>query len=407
LLLKTRGRPAHPEQFANLVVKKGPGGRLVRLKDVARFELGAARPDGFAELNAKPVVILGIYPAAQARAREVSDALRHKLGRLRGEVPRGVAAGIAFDFTANLEALGRRTTPEYLLLDADLPAEVSPVRTREVLRRCEELLRGVEGVQDVLALSENPFDLPRQQTSILVCLAPPVKRQAGREQLTRTIRTRLEEVKGMTVRVRDLSGPGGFPRCGYPVNLAVHGPEADRVRELARKLAGRLRETKKLIDVWVDPDSTPRPQIHLDIDGDKARRLGVSVSDINSTLQVYLGPLYVNDFNKFGRTWQVVVQADTAVRKQAEDLKQLKVRNNNGDMVPLGTIVSVRQVEGPVAIDRLDGRPMVEITANPSAGVSLAQARTLCEGLAEEVRKELCLPAEYRLTWLQEMPAPK
>jgi multidrug efflux pump len=214
------------------------------------------------------------------------------------------------------------------------------------------------------------------------------------------IRTRLGEAQEMRVRVRDLSRPGGFPRYGYPVDLAVHGPQADKVRELARKIGERLRRSRKLTDVWVDPSSTPRPELEVVIDRDKARQLGVSVSDLASTLQVYLGSLYVNDFNKFGRTWQINVQADTAVGQKAEDLKRLKVRNDKGKMVPLGAIVSVRQVEGPRALDRFDGRPMVEITVNPALGVSLEQVRTLCEDLAREVCKELRLSAEYRLRWL-------
>jgi multidrug efflux pump subunit AcrB len=85
----------------------------------------------------------------------------------------------------------------------------------------------------------------------------------------------------------------------------------------------------------------------------------------------------------------------------AKDVGKLQVRNARGQMIPLGAFVRVREVEAPEALDFLDGRPMVEVTANPAAGVAPARARTQCETLAEEVRKELRLSAAYRLRWLR------
>jgi multidrug efflux pump subunit AcrB len=92
---------------------------------------------------------------------------------------------------------------------------------------------------------------------------------------------------------------------------------------------------------------------------------------------------------------------------RVEDLRQLQVRNAQGQMVRLGTLVAVRDAEAPEVIERLDGEPMVEVTASPAVDVPVAQARTACEGLAEEVRKKMGLPAEYRLTWLHEAAAPR
>src|SRR5262249_7446455 len=148
-----------------------------------------------------------------------------------------------------------------------------------------------------------------------------------REQIKRGIRKRLEDLHEMAVRLRDLSEPGSFPRCGYPVALAIHGPEADRkVLALAQEFAARLSRSKTLTDVGVDPDAIPHPQLSLEIDRTVAKKMGVPMEDIFNTLQVYLGSVYVNDFNRFGRTWQVNIQAGDA-RNRAEDIKQLKVRN--------------------------------------------------------------------------------
>ena len=89
------------------------------------------------------------------------------------------------------------------------------------------------------------------------------------------------------------------------------------------------------------------PQLEADVDWVKAESLGISKQDVSLALQVYLGSLYVNDFNRFGRTWQVVVQADQQYRSRAEDIAKLKVRNTRGEMVPLGAVLKVKNSRGP------------------------------------------------------------
>ncbi|HKB37384.1 MAG TPA: efflux RND transporter permease subunit, partial [Gemmataceae bacterium] len=399
------GRLPDLEQLENIIVKSGSDGRVVYLKDVARLDLGAAGPQTFTQLNGKHVVLLGVFPSEPVRSRELSNDLRKKVSQLRARLPKGVDLDVLFDFTPNWEAPGKPATPEYLLLDPELPATASVERLAEVLARCDRLLRDVKGVQDVLALSESPFDFPAKRACLLVRLAPAGKRQATREAITRAIRKQLDQTAEMSLRVRDLSGRDSFPRCGYPVALAVHGPEADKVRKLAGKLSERLRDSKKLTDVGATSESAPCSQLSVEIDRITMKNMGVSTEGLFTTLQTYLGSVHVNDFNRFGRTWRVNVQADPAVRGRTEDLRKLKVRNEKGEMVPLGSLAKIREVEAPLVVDRLDGHPMVEITANPAAGAALAEVRALCETLAAEVRKELKLPAEYRLTWLRELPA--
>src|SRR5690606_16736288 len=89
------------------------------------------------------------------------------------------------------------------------------------------------------------------------------------------------------------------------------------------------------------------PQLYVDVDRTKAKQLGVPVTDIFDTMQVYLGSLYINDFNRFGRTYQVIAQADAPFRSDANDILQLKTRNMSGEMVPLGSMVSVKPSYGP------------------------------------------------------------
>jgi multidrug efflux pump subunit AcrB len=124
--------------------------------------------------------------------------------------------------------------------------------------------------------------------------------------------------------------------------------------------------------------------------------LGVSIGELFNTLQVFLGSLYVNDFNLFGRTWQVNVQAEANFRKQIEDIKQLKIRNDRGAMVPLGTLASVRAISGPVMVVRYNMYLSAAINGSPAPGVSSGQAIQLMEN---EVRNEL--PPSMRLEWTE------
>src|SRR5204863_8462518 len=97
--------------------------------------------------------------------------------------------------------------------------------------------------------------------------------------------------------------------------------------------------------------SSNTPQLFMDIDRTKVAALGVSFRDVNQTLQIYLGSLFVNNFNAFGRDWQVTVQAEGGYRARIEDIHLLKVRNNLGQMVPLGTLVNARPIGGPIFVN--------------------------------------------------------
>ena len=116
------------------------------------------------------------------------------------------------------------------------------------------------------------------------------------------------------------------------------------------------------------------PWLFLDIDRTQVRKMGVSMGDLFNTIQVYLASLYINDFNRFGRTWQVNVQGDAKYRKQVDDLKLMKVRNNVGTMVPLGTMATVRNITGPVMIQRYNMYPAAAVNAAPAPGVSSGAA---------------------------------
>jgi multidrug efflux pump len=126
------------------------------------------------------------------------------------------------------------------------------------------------------------------------------------------------------------------------------------------------------------------PQVDAQVDREKAKSQGVSVQELFDTMQVYLGSLYINDFNAFGRTYPVTAQAEPGFRLQAEDVVRLKTRNAAGDMIPLGSFVTVKRSSGPDRVMHYNSYPTAEINGGPAAGYSSGQAQAAMERLARQ-----------------------
>ena len=138
------------------------------------------------------------------------------------------------------------------------------------------------------------------------------------------------------------------------------------------------------------------PQLYLDIDRVKAQMLGINVSDVFSTLQTYLGSAYVNDFNLLGRTFRVTAQADSNFRLERSDVLKLRVRNSNGDAVPLGSFTTVSDISGPSRVPRYNLYPAAELDGSAAPGYSQGQAIDLMQKLAAEV-----LPRGFSYEWTE------
>src|SRR5690606_15833533 len=138
------------------------------------------------------------------------------------------------------------------------------------------------------------------------------------------------------------------------------------------------------------------PQVHAEVDREKAKAQGVALRDLYETMQIYLGSLYVNDFNRFGRTYQVKAQADMNFRLQPEDIVDLKVRNATGAMVPLGSFVRVEQTAGPDMVPHYNGYLTAEINGAPAPGYSSGEAEALMAALAERL-----LPNGMEYEWTE------
>ncbi len=125
------------------------------------------------------------------------------------------------------------------------------------------------------------------------------------------------------------------------------------------------------------------PQLYVDIDRTKVKSLGVAISDVFNTLQVYMGSLYVNNFNQFGRSWQVDLQAEGTFRNRVPEVGKLKVRNDKGQMVPMNTVAAIRDVPGPVMVTRYKMFPAAPINGNVAPGTSSGQAVAMMDRLAQ------------------------
>jgi RND family efflux transporter MFP subunit len=399
LRLERGGGLAAPADLADIILKASPAGRVVRLKDVARVELAGGSARGDANLNGRPAVALAIAALPTARPRAVGAAVAEQMERLKQSFPAGLDYDIPLDLAAG------PAPPWCLLAEPVLPPATSAERAAECRGRYAGALRKTERVRHVLSLPEDPFSLFRGGPCVVAVFDHDMKeadwgrtRQVIHERLTR-------EVRSASLRLRDLSGPAGARRDGYPVELAVRGSDEREVRDFAEALAARLTRTQKLTDVAAAPRPTPR--IYADIDRKRALDLGVNLNDVSQALEVLFGSAEVEEGGPASRTTRVQVRLSGPAAGATEGVKLLQVRNAQGQMVPLSSVMSLKEVEGPARLDRVDIRPAAILSGNPAAGVSLAEARWLCETLAEQVRKERRLPAEYAPVWLGKVPAPK
>ena len=198
--------------------------------------------------------------------------------------------------------------------------------------------------------------------------------------------------------MRDLSGAARSRRFGYPIDFAIYGPERPRVQELAGRLAARMSQDPGLTDVWADLRTVP--SLSVEIDKAKAASLGLALTDISASIQAALGPTPAGNISLVERTWPVRVQVGAGAGTDGDVLNQLKVRTNKGALVPLSAVAAFRREPELSHLERIDFLPAVSITATPAAGLTLADARSVCERLAAEILPKQ-QPTEYRLVWLR------
>ncbi len=280
----------------------------------------------------------------------------------------------------------------YLLVNLQLPDSASVGRTEDVMAKIEELALKSPGIRHTVAISGQSISLSANAPNFgaMYVMLDDFHERRGVEMSSSAIATRLQRTLQHEIRdgiVNVLGAPpldGLGTTGGFKVMIEDRGAAGLNVlQDVADQIVVSAERDPSIEDAFTS-FRAETPWLYLDIDRTAAKRMGISMSELFTTLQVYLGSLYVNDFNLFGRTWQVNVQADQDFRRRIEDLKQLKVRNEHGRMVPFGTLATVRDITGPVLIARYNMYPSAPIIYNPAPGVSSGQAIEEMEKLVDD-----------------------
>jgi hydrophobe/amphiphile efflux-1 (HAE1) family protein len=290
----------------------------------------------------------------------------------------------------------------YLIIVAQLPPGASLARTDQVARRAVDVALQVPGVAhavNIVGFSGATFTNAPNSAAIFVVLSPFEERAKDPGQsaqaIARQLSQRLSAIQEAFIvavtppPVRGIGTAGGFRMMVE--DRAGRGPDA--LKSTIVEMMSRAAQARGVSQVFSLFDNST-PQLYLDIDRTKAQMLGVNVPDVFAALQTYLGSSYVNDFNLFGRTFRVVAQSESAYRRDPTDVLKVRVRNQNGDTVPLGSFTTVRDISGPYRVPHYNLYPAAELDGGAALGFSQGQAIQIMEKLAAEV-----LPEGFGYEW--------
>jgi HAE1 family hydrophobic/amphiphilic exporter-1 len=282
-----------------------------------------------------------------------------------------------------------------------LPEGASVNRTQEVVRQAEQIMSETPGIVSVSSITGLNFlnDLAQSNSALLVMeLAPFEERLTPElevEAIIRRVQPQLAALSGATAFAFNLPPIIGLGSTGgFEYQLQdLSGGDVAELAQVMRGLIVEANQQPELFNVF-STFAADTPQLYLDLDRDKAQTLGVQINDVFTALQGTLGGLYVNDFNLFGRTWQVNIQADQDFRKAVDDIFQVHVRNAQGEMVPIRSLASVRLVLGPSALIRYNLYRSATINGSAAPGYSTGDALAAMERLSATT-----LPAGYGFEW--------
>ena len=290
----------------------------------------------------------------------------------------------------------------YLIMVLQLPPGASLARTDEVQQRALDVALGVPGVAhgvNIVGFSGATFTNAPNAGAIFLVLDPFEKRAEDRRQSARAIQAELNRrlsklqdafvVAVLPPPVRGIGTAGGFRMMIE--DRAGRGPAA--LQQAAAAVTARAAKTAGVSQVFTLFENST-PQVYLNIDRTKAQLLGINVQDVFNALQVFIGSSYVNDFNLFGRTFRVTAQAREQDRRNVADVLKIRVRNANGDTVPLGSFTTVSDISGPYRVPRYNLYPAAEIDGAAAAGYSQGQAIASMDNLAAET-----LPDGFATEW--------
>jgi HAE1 family hydrophobic/amphiphilic exporter-1 len=291
----------------------------------------------------------------------------------------------------------------YVLVNTLLPGGASLERTDEVMRQVEAAVMKVPGVEHAITIGgisvlDNSATLSNAGVTYVVLKPWGVRgTKEGLRPMLESMQRALERVSGGVASVivpPPIQGIGNSSGFQMEVELRDDSKDYVKLQRVARAIVADAGTQSGILRV-LTTFSADVPQIKVDVDRVKARQLGVDVNEVFSTLQGYLGSTYVNQFNKFGRTFQVYVQAEHRYRLTPEDLSRYYVRNGSGSMVPIGTLADVHYEAGPALINLYNLHPSAAVIGMPNLFFSSGQAMSL---LAQIANRELPRGMGYQWT---------
>ncbi len=280
----------------------------------------------------------------------------------------------------------------YLMLNVQLPDSAAVFRTQRLMGRVEKVALDTPGVAHTVAVSGQSLILNANAPnlgSMYVMLQGFSERRGGGLSafaIADALRERCrKEVRGATVTVFNAPPITGLGTTGgFRLVVEDRGNRgAAELQRVSDRVVARGNATPGLQGLFGSA-RVDTPWLYLDIDRTKCMDLGVPVSDVFDALQFFFGSYYVNNFNEFGRTWQVITQADPRFRDRVRDLLQVQVRNGQGQMVPLRTVMTVRGTSGPVMVQRYNMYSAAAISGNAAPGTSSGEALSLVEEIVDQ-----------------------
>jgi multidrug efflux pump len=292
---------------------------------------------------------------------------------------------------------------QYLVGFAQLPDGATLDRTEAVIRRMSEIARNQPGVESAVAfpgLSINGFTNSANAGIVFATLKPFAERkspQLSGGAIAMQLNQKFADIREAFIAIFPPPPVAGLGTIGgFKLQIEDRGGLGyGALDEATKAFLARAMKAPELAGLFSSYQVNV-PQIYADIDRTRARQLGVAVTDVLETMQIYLGSLYVNDFNKFGRTYTVRVQADAPYRARPDDISQLKVRSKTGEMIPLAAVLKVQPSAGPERAMRYNGFLAADIKGGPAPSYSSGEARAAVERIAAEV-----LPPGIGFEWTE------
>ncbi len=292
---------------------------------------------------------------------------------------------------------------QYLVAVAQLPNGASLDRTDSVVHRMVSMALqnpAVDHVFGIAGLSINGF-ANSANSGLLFMILKPFDQRKGQSlyglNVAQQMNRQYAGIQGAFVGVFPPPTVNGLGQVGgFKLEVEDRASLGDSALYAATQaLMMKAYQTPTLAGLFTTFQVNV-PQVYVDVDREKAKRQGIDLGDLFETLQATIGSEYVNDFNSFGRTYQVIAQAAAPYRMSLDQIAQLQVRNASGAMVPLGSVVTVRQSYGPDQVMHYNGFPSADITGGPAPGVSSGQAQATIAQLASEV-----LPRGVTIDWTE------